>query len=536
MTSTAIGSAFFIMSTSILDAVFHWGGNHPAPPPAMENARLGPRTPAALADLVVDLPGLNFDPGFDQFAGYLSPTRTRHIFYWYVESQNDPENDPVVLWTNGGPGCSGLLGFGTEHGPFYIGKYGNLHANPYSWNKNANMLYIEQPAGVGFSYFDRDIDMITGDSQAAADNFRLVQEFMLRFPERATNSFYIASESYGGHYMPQLALQLLRMDLQHRINFKGFMVGNPYVDPYTNMMTQFEAYYSHGLLAKPLFDQWSDACRDPDTYQSKECDRLASELFKEFGHGINPYALDYPVCTAVAMQMDSVETIQYMRTAKRKNKKYAKPMYDRAVVTLEAEQGDEEVEQTTSSSQVNMLLNHTIGNDPPFLPSQDNYKPCSQVYLETYLNRHDVRTALHVLDVATYKWSPCGGVKYAVADVGVPVIALYKELIKEAVAGSHDLSILVFSGDDDSICSTPGTQQWIWKLGVEPSRMWKPWKVESQTAGFLTEFDLGPESSASFYFATVHGAGHEVPAYRPMEALALFQQYLSGNWSKEYYY
>jgi carboxypeptidase C (cathepsin A) len=93
----------------------------------------------------------------------------------------------------------------------------------------------------------------------------------------------------------------------------------------------------------------------------------------------------------------------------------------------------------------------------------------------------------------------------------------------------HHIHIFVFSGDDDSICSLAGTQTWIWDLGVHPQNgeTWKPWKVHNQTAGFVTKFRV---PGGSFTFATVHGAGHEVPLYRPMEALQLFQNYLTGKW------
>jgi len=91
--------------------------------------------------------------------------------------------------------------------------------------------------------------------------------------------------------------------------------------------------------------------------------------------------------------------------------------------------------------------------------------------------------------------------------------------------------MLVMSGDDDSICSTGGTQFWIYDLGYDALKghLWQPWDVNGQTAGFVTHFDLGNPSS-SFVFATVHGAGHEVPAYRPLEALELFKKFLSGEW------
>jgi len=67
----------------------------------------------------------------------------------------------------------------------------------------ANILYVEQPAGVGFSYSETKDDYNTGDNKTAVDNYALIVEFLKRFPERQSNDFYIASESYGGHYMPQ---------------------------------------------------------------------------------------------------------------------------------------------------------------------------------------------------------------------------------------------------------------------------------------------------------------------------------------------
>ena len=89
----------------------------------------------------------------------------------------------------------------------------------------------------------------------------------------------------------------------------------------------------------------------------------------------------------------------------------------------------------------------------------------------------------------------------------------------------------VFSGDNDSVCPTSSTQAWIYDLGVSPipEKDWNQWTVDNQTAGFLTEFDLGDRSHSRFIFATVHGAGHEVPAYRPVEALILFQKFLRGE-------
>ena len=66
--------------------------------------------------------GLNSTPSFNQYSGYITVNETlgKKLYYWFVESQDNPAKDPVLLWMQGGPGCSGLLGFFQENGPFKI--------------------------------------------------------------------------------------------------------------------------------------------------------------------------------------------------------------------------------------------------------------------------------------------------------------------------------------------------------------------------------------------------------------------------------
>lgn len=121
------------------------------------------------------------------------------MHYWFVESSSPTAaTDPVAFWTNGGPGCSGLLGFLTEQGPFRPNADMTLSYNPYSWNTIANMVFIEAPCGVGFSYSsaeDTTEDYKMDDAETAADNYELIQQFMKRFPDLASNDLYITSES-----------------------------------------------------------------------------------------------------------------------------------------------------------------------------------------------------------------------------------------------------------------------------------------------------------------------------------------------------
>eukprot|EP00549_Striatella_unipunctata_P025819 CAMPEP_0118673190 /NCGR_PEP_ID=MMETSP0800-20121206/183_1 /TAXON_ID=210618 ORGANISM="Striatella unipunctata, Strain CCMP2910" /NCGR_SAMPLE_ID=MMETSP0800 /ASSEMBLY_ACC=CAM_ASM_000638 /LENGTH=382 /DNA_ID=CAMNT_0006568223 /DNA_START=161 /DNA_END=1306 /DNA_ORIENTATION=- len=382
------------------------------------------------------------------------------------------------------------------------------------------MLYVEQPAGVGFSYSNEVADYTTGDKQAAVDNFVLVQKFFEKFPERKSNPFYIASESYGGHYMPHLALEIMHRNSAKAINFKGFLVGNPYVDPFTNDMTQFELYYSHGLLPKPLFDQWKTKCTDRNTYKSKSCRQYEGILYRVFGDGINPYAVDYPVCTSSHKHMRQSPTLT--------TKKTLSPLERH----LSSSQGMRLLQKIVSTS-VATDAEPMENEPPPFSPPEDVYRPCAETFFTIYLNRPDVRNALHVELPPDEKWDICAQqLDYSEDDIGASQMNHYMEIIKilQTNPQYNDFKILVFSGDDDSICSTAGTQAWIYDLGVEYTRLWKPWRVDGQTAGFLTEFVLGTTTNAKFHFATVHGAGHEVPAYRPKEALYMFKAFFSGHW------
>lgn len=161
-------------------------------------------------DEIFNLPGAP-NITFRQYSGYLNvdSTNNRNLFYWFVESTNNPASDPLVFWTNGGPGCSGLLGFLTEHGPFRPTSDGqSLVTNPYSWNQYANIIYIEAPAGVGFSYSDNPADyFLVNDTRTATDNYAAILAFMVKYPQYNTSDFYVTGESYGGHYVPMCKYQ-----------------------------------------------------------------------------------------------------------------------------------------------------------------------------------------------------------------------------------------------------------------------------------------------------------------------------------------
>ena len=113
------------------------------------------------------------------------------------------------------------------------------------------------------------------------------------------------------------------------------------------------------------------------------------------------------------------------------------------------------------------------------------------------------------------------------ADKMLPMEKYYPQILNSKTHPT--LRILVYSGDDDSVCGTIGTQRWIYDLGFKVSSLWETWYVDGQTAGYITTFKTPFSKDSRFSFVTVHDAGHEVPTYKPKEALELFEMYLSNT-------
>lgn len=474
------------------------------------NLRGNKYTNEALNDQIIDLPGLNEEIAFNQFSGYLNLDGTqKQIHYWLVESEKEPDVDPLVFWTNGGPGCSGLIGFMTEQGPFRPDIDGNLLINEWRWNKISNMVFLEQPIGVGFSYSDNTDDYRIGDSQAAKDNLETILQFLKRFPKYAESPLYITSESYGGHYMPTLADEIVRYNEnnENKLNFKGFAVGNPYTDYYSGVGAEMETYWGKQLLPKPSWDKYvASGCLDAKTQlNSSICSTYILDFMKKIGN-LNPYALDYPVCVTSQQAWTTYMIYDMVKDSNSHMCEYDDDCidyFDKGFLSV-----------------FNVVL------------SKDEYEPCEANYASYYLNDPDVKTAINVK--SDIKWEECSRtVKYEYLDKMLPMEHYYNELLNSM--SDKNLRILVYSGDDDSVCGTIGTQRWIWNLGypVKTGELWNVWEIDGQTAGYITQFETPFSKTPRLTFATVHYAGHEVPTYKPKEAFYLFKAFLENDYSFE---
>ncbi|GMG98776.1 hypothetical protein Nepgr_000616 [Nepenthes gracilis] len=185
---------------------------------------------------------------FGHHAGYYRLPRSKdaRMFYFFFESRNKKEEDPVVIWLTGGPGCSSELALLYENGPFHISDNLSLVWNDFGWDKASNLIYVDQPIGTGFSYTSDNSDIRHDEDGVSNDLYDFLQAFFKEHPQYAKNDFFITGESYAGHYIPAFAARVHRGNKANEgihINLKGFAMGNGLTNPWI----QYAAYADYAL-------------------------------------------------------------------------------------------------------------------------------------------------------------------------------------------------------------------------------------------------------------------------------------------------
>ncbi|KAL3507232.1 hypothetical protein ACH5RR_032614 [Cinchona calisaya] len=258
------------------------------------------------ANKIIAWPGQPKGLNFDQYSGYVTvdPKAGRALFYYFAESENC-STKPLVLWLNGGPGCSSFgAGAMTELGPFRVNKDGKtLWHNEYAWNKVANVIFLESPAGVGFSYSNTSSDYSTGDKQTAKDSYTFLVNWLERFPEFKTRDFYITGESYAGHYVPQLAQLILhnnKITNQTVINLKGIAMGNAFVDVDTQRKGRYDYVWTHSLISDEIYHGLVSNCIPSSNGTiSDACQTYREQGVKAIGN-IDYYNIYAPLCDSTS--------------------------------------------------------------------------------------------------------------------------------------------------------------------------------------------------------------------------------------------
>ncbi|ERN07520.1 serine carboxypeptidase-like 25 isoform X1 [Amborella trichopoda] len=430
-------------------------------------------------DRILRLPGQP-EVSFKQFSGYVTVNEQvgRALFYWLTEAELEPESRPLVLWLNGGPGCSSIAyGASEEIGPFRIKKSASgLYLNKFSWNKVANLLFLESPVGVGYSYTNTSSDLTNfGDLQTAKDSLQFLLRWFDRFPRYKNRELYLTGESYAGHYVPQLAHQILQYNSRapHGINLKGIMVGNAVTDNYYDNLGTVTYWWSHAMISDKTYKNILKSCDFHLENLTGACDRwFTYATSREFGN-IDQYNIYAPPCNSS----------------------------DGATTT-----------RRTLSSPLRFKTS-VIGGY-----RGGGYDPCTEKYAEIYYNRPDVQKALHANTTnISYKWTACNEIlNRNWKDSANSILPIYKEMI---AAG---LRVWVFSGDVDSVVPVTATRFSLARLRLSTKIPWHPWYVKKQVAGWTEVYE-------GLTFATVRGAGHEVPLFKSRAAFLLFNSFLGGK-------
>ncbi|KAF8145371.1 serine carboxypeptidase [Mycena galopus ATCC 62051] len=421
-----------------------------APAPAVAPTSFA-TTPGALR--VVENSGIcETTPGVFQASGYGDIASTKSIFFWYFAARNNPATAPLSLWFNGGPGSSSMIGLLQENGPCRITNNSeSVTLNPYSWNNNANVLYIDQPVGVGFSH---GTETVGTSLEAAADVWTFLQIFLKNslFSNLAANDLAIWTESYGGHYGPTFAAYFLSQNAAiaagtvtgATLNLKTLGIGDGLTDP----ISQYPGYITYA--------------------------------------GTNPYH---------SLVSASVIT--------KANTSWTKSGGCKAQITACNAGGSNSVCSAAQSFCNNDILSPLIGNFDVYYVlsgSDDPYPPDITSYL----------ASIEKTVGAEVTWEETNDEVYDnFADTGDWMRTSLPDL--ELVINSG-VRVTIYDGDADYILNFNGVEAMIASLNTKFSaefnqQVFTPYLVDGLLAGQY-------KNAGSFSYVRIYGAGHEVPAYK----------------------
>ena len=424
------------------------------------------------------------------YSGYLDVSPVKKFHYMFNSAYEDADHKPLLLWLNGGPGCSSLDGWANEHGPMQFKDDGKFYLNEFSWNRAANVIYLESPGDVGFSYIDSklDNDLYIDDDVAAEDNLKALLDFFVKFPTMKNKDFYIAGESYGGIYVPMLAYKIVEYNKNlkesQKINLKGILVGNGVADwNYDADPAMYDFIFTHHLTSYESRLEYNKYCLLNETFDKQKCKDIETNLEDDID-GINIY--DY------LRECKIPKNFKGELSTSSKYYKYAPWAFKKF---------------KTTNEKINLQESERLYGDAPCF---------DDTLIENYFNREDVQKALHV--TAKRPFEICSddvNKRYISKDRGS--IWAYPTLIKEGIR------ILVYSGDTDAIVPFNGNQKWIRNLKLEIEEPWRQWRAYddmNNVSGYVIKYK-------GLTFCTIKGTGHMAPMWKPKESFYMLEKFLN---------
>ena len=399
----------------------------------------------------------------------------KHYFYWMFEKRGATREDlekgdiPFVVWLTGGPGCSSTMALLTENGPCSVNEDGaTTSVNPYSWTEAAHVLWLDQPAGVGFSYGS---ESDTSEQMIGEDAYYFLQSFFQTYEEYSSSPLYIVGESYGGHYAPAIAHRVWvgnkkPGDSTIKLNLAGLGVGNGLTKPEEQYKWYPEMVYnnSHGIKVV-----------SEETYESmKAVVPKCASLIHQCNQGdgaINTFA-----CQSAFYVCNMGLTSPYQMT----------------------------------------------GLNPYDIRKKCEVPPLCYDFshITKWVNSEATKQALHVDEQHSHNWSSCN------MEINMRFHTDWMKDFSGYVADllNDGIPALIYAGDVDFICNYLGNQAWTHDLewsGGDDFRAatphdWNNGKGLARTAKGLT-------------FLQVYDAGHMVPSDQPEVSLDMLKLFLSGG-------
>jgi len=364
----------------------------------------------------------------------------------------------------------------SENGPCKISEDGlSTVNNPYSWNNNANILWVDQPAGVGYSY---GVKNDHNETMVAEDMYHFVQHFLEAHPEYAKLELFVFGESYGGHYAPAVSNRIYKSNKNNEgqyINLKGVGVGNGLTDP----VVQY---------------RWYPTMAMNNSYGIKT---VSEDQYSRMVDHLNACTLMGAACQS------NVDACEYAYT-------YCNLF------------------ETTPYSMTG-LNPYDIR-----VPCGDNDLCYNFTNIETFLNLQSTREALHVSDQVD-KWESCN-MAVNIMFVSDWMRNFHKELVEML---EDNIRVLIYAGDVDFICNWYGNKAWTLDLNWNGKLSFNnegdhAWSFQDKETTAVKEGGQARTGHAlkgdgRLTFLQVYEAGHMVPQDQPGAALSLLNTFLRNE-------
>lgn len=434
---------------------------------------------ASAGSIVEYLPGYG-NLTFKLETGYVS-VGDSELFYYFIESQGNPQTDPFFLWLTGGPGCSSFNGLIYEIGPMefdihnYPGGLPRLLPYKYAWTKTASILFLDAPVGTGFSYSTSADGWSSSDTDSALETYEFLRKWLIEHPKYLPLQLYVGGDSYSGIIVPLVVKHIVDAIDEHtvpRFNLQGYLVGSPTTDE--NINTNAKVVFAHRLAL--ISDELYEAAKENCNGNYADVDPSNTKCLSSLG--------EIQHCVKDLFRNDILEPKCVFESPEPTRR------------SLDEKPGD-------------FILN---------TPKLEEFWCRNFNYALSYIwaNDESVQEALNVRVGTVKYWSRCNKSLSYTKDVQ-SVIDVHRYLSKK------QLEVLVEVGDRDLVVPYPGAVEWIRLLNLTIVSPWRPWFVDGEIAGYTEKHS---QNGYRLTYATVKGAGHTAPEYYRRECYYMFKRWV----------